>query len=213
MEERRRRRRFRAMLRLTVFVVIAGLLLSAGTFFVVYEALSTEAEVYAEPNNSLKGIERLCEVDISPIVSNACTEISLRANTSEKACTKPCKEVIILAKLVYGEASVFSITEQAAVIWCVLNRVDAGYGDIISVVTAPHQFVGYRETNPVCDEYVWLAEDVLYRWQNGGSGRVLPSEYLYFHGDGKRNHFRSEFKSTDYWDWSLPSPYKEGCYE
>lgn len=39
-------------------------------------------------------------------------------------------------------------------------------------------------------------------------GRVLPKEYTFFIGDGFENHFTDEWKSTDYWDWSLPSPYE-----
>ena len=62
-----------------------------------------------------------------------------------------------------------------------------------------------------------LAYDVLTRWytekETGeiDSGRVLPKEYCFFHGDGKRNHFRDsfEFKNANFWDWSCDSPYEE----
>ena len=38
------------------------------------------------------------------------------------------EEVTILAQMLWGEArGVKSITEQAACVWCVLNRVDEGY--------------------------------------------------------------------------------------
>lgn len=51
------------------------------------------------------------------------------------------------------------------------------------------------------------------RWnaeKNGETnvGRVLPKEYTFFIGDGFENHFTDEWKSTDYWDWPLPSPYE-----
>ena len=39
-------------------------------------------------------------------------------------------------------------------------------------------------------------------------GRVLPADYLWFSGDGKRNHFRNAYRGGDRWDWSLPSPYE-----
>jgi len=56
---------------------------------------------------------------------------------------------------------------------------------------------------------VELAIDVLTRWLNGGEGRVLPEEYVFFHGDGVHNHFRIEYKHNgQYWDWSLDSPYE-----
>ena len=125
------------------------------------------------------------------------------------------EEVIVLAKMLWGEArGVSSDTEKAACVWCVLNRVDQGYGSILEVVTAPSQFVGYRENNPI-DETLWLlCEDVLTRWQREKDGetevgRVLPPDYLWFSGDSKRNHFRNSYKGGNTWDWSLPSPYED----
>lgn len=60
-----------------------------------------------------------------------------------------------------------------------------------------------------------LHEDIsgMQRWnaeKNGETdvGRVLPKEYTFFIGDGFENHFTDEWKSTDYWDWPLPSPYE-----
>lgn len=124
------------------------------------------------------------------------------------------EEVIVVAKMVWGEArGVPSDTEKAACVWCALNRVDQGYGSIVAVVTAPYQFVGYREGNPVDDELITLCIDVLTRWyaEKGGQadvGRVLPKDYLWFSGDGSRNHFRNAYRGGDRWDWSLPSPYE-----
>ena len=127
-------------------------------------------------------------------------------------------EIDILAKLVYAEArGVGSTMEQAAVIWCALNRVDNGaWGDTITdVVTAPHQFA-YDEHTPVKDEFHTLAEDVVRRWivEKMGAddvGRVLPAEYLFFAGHGGHNRFRIEYEGNgEYWDWSLPDPYTEG---
>ena len=40
------------------------------------------------------------------------------------------------------------------------------------------------------------------------TGRVLPSDYLWFSGDGKHNYFRNAYKGGETWDWSLPSPYE-----
>ena len=119
-----------------------------------------------------------------------------------------------LAKMVWGEARGCSKTEQAATVWCVLNRVDDGYGDILSVLLAPNQFQGYDSSNPVSPEIAALVKDVRIRWEIekecvGGVGRVLPKDYLWFTGDGRHNHFRNEYRSDETWDWSLPSPYEE----
>lgn len=127
-------------------------------------------------------------------------------------------DVDMLARLIWGEArGVKGTTQKAAVVWCVLNRVDAsGYacgGDIKHVVTFPNQFVGYSESFPITAEFRAIAEDVLRRWnaeKEGAEdvGRVLPKGYIYFTGDGKTNSFTKEWKGGTVWDWSLPSPYE-----
>ena len=127
-------------------------------------------------------------------------------------------DVEMLAKLVWGEARGCTTTEQAAVIWTVLNRVDSEdpvFPDTIEeVVTQPFQFIGYDPSYPVEQDKVDLARDVLTRWLSGGEGRVLPEEYVFFHGDGVQNHFRIEFKHNGlYWDWSLESPYETDFIE
>lgn len=125
------------------------------------------------------------------------------------------KEAIYLAKTMWGEARGCSTTEQAAVAWCILNRVDAnGFpDDIIKVITQKYQFHGYRDSFPVTDELYELAIDILGRWElekagYDNVGRILPKNYYYFHGDGKHNYFRTEYRGKEYWDWSLESPYE-----
>lgn len=122
----------------------------------------------------------------------------------------------LIAQTVWAEArGVESRAEQAAVVWCILNRVDAGTwgGTISQVVTYPSQFA-WDPASPVEAEFVELAGDVCRRWaaeKAGASdvGRTLPAEYLYFEGDGERNHFRTEWEKGQgrTWDWSLPDPY------
>lgn len=122
-----------------------------------------------------------------------------------------------LAKTIYGEARGCSTTEQAAVVWCVLNRVDDESGlwpdDIVAVVTQPSQFHGYDPDHPVLPELLTLAEDVLARWEIedscvGDVGRVLPREYTYFSGDGRHNYFRTEYTGGETWGWTAESPYE-----
>ena len=136
-------------------------------------------------------------------------------NNIDKEFNIPESDITLLAKLLWGEArGVDSKAEQAAVVWCVLNRVDAGYADgtIEGVVTAKYQFTGYKSYHPATEEFMNLAEDVLCRWYaekqgEDNVGRTLPKDYLYFNGSNGRNWFRKEYKSTTYWDWSLPDPY------
>ncbi len=158
------------------------------------------------------------------------------ATSAQPAEPEPIKlyteaDVDMLARLIYTEArGVKSKTEQAAVVWVVLNRLDNTnrlQKTIADVVCAPHQF-DYRPWAPVLPEFEELAADVLERWQAekratagspaspGGAsrsakdvGRVLPPEYQYFEGRGGRNWFSEEWKSGEFWGWGLDSPYED----
>ena len=124
-------------------------------------------------------------------------------------------EVEMLARVIWGEArGIPSDMEKAAVVWCILNRVDAdGWPDTVAgVVTQPNQFEGYSPDYPATEELKAVAADVLTRWdreqrEGGDVGRVLPAEYTFFTGDGAHNHFRTEFTGGTFWDWSLKNPY------
>ena len=121
----------------------------------------------------------------------------------------------MLARVIWGEArGIPSDMHKAAVVWCVLNRVDAeGWPDTVAeVVTQPHQFAGYSPDYPATEEFKAIAADVLIRWERekregGEVGRVLPAEYVFFTGDGEVNHFRTEYEGGMFWDWSLKNPY------
>lgn len=126
-------------------------------------------------------------------------------------------DVDMLARLIYTEArGVKSKTEQAAVVWVVLNRLDNPnrlQKTIAEVICAPYQF-DYRPWAPVTDEFKALAADVLERWQaerdgQADVGRVLPPEYQYFEGRGGRNWFSAKWKSGEFWGWGLASPYED----
>lgn len=101
-------------------------------------------------------------------------------------------EIELLAQTVWGEARGCSDEQKELVVWTILNRVDDGrFGkDIRAVITAPHQFDGYCESNPVNDDILALCEQVVHDWKMGQRG--MPIEYLYFYGDGAINHFYSE---------------------
>lgn len=108
------------------------------------------------------------------------------------------------------------VPNAAEVVWCVLNRVDdPRFPDtVLEVIEAPYQFSGYDPEYPVKEEFAILAADVLtrYRAERDGEenvGRVLPAEYCFFTGDGRRNHFTTEWKSTDCFGWTLESPYTD----
>ena len=127
-------------------------------------------------------------------------------------------DIEIIAKTLYGECLVVkSDMERAAVVWVILNRIDSDdpfYPDTIEgVVTQKAQFAGYDADNPVIPELAELAKDVITRWHEesdgyGNIGRVLPTDYLWFEGDGKANTFRNAYIGGEPWDWSYTNPYK-----
>ena len=108
-------------------------------------------------------------------------------------------DVVALARMLYGEARGCTVDNQMKCLWVVLNRVDdARFPDtIIGVVSAPGQFYGYSPNFPVWDNLYAVALDVLTRWsmekQGADVARELPSEYLWFTGDGATNHFREAY--------------------
>ncbi len=155
-----------------------------------------------------------------PEILTVIKEVPVEVTVAPEEQNGPSEAAVALAKVMWGEARGCSTTEQAGVAWCVLNRADSDDpdfpDDVLSVVSQPGQFDGYDLDNPVEPELLALAEDVLARWELeqlcvGSVGRVLPSDYLYFEGDGRHNYFRQEYIGDGTtWDWSLASPYEEG---
>lgn len=131
-----------------------------------------------------------------PEILTVIKEVPVEVTVAPEEQNGPSEAAVALAKVMWGEARGCSTTEQAGVAWCVLNRADSD--------------------DPVEPELLALAEDVLARWELeqlcvGSVGRVLPSDYLYFEGDGRHNYFRQEYIGDGTtWDWSLASPYEEG---
>lgn len=152
-------------------------------------------------------------------------EIILTQTTNENSSydiLDPDREelIIVLSKMLYGEARDCSQTEQAAVIWCAFNIAEdryenPTYRDIINSTIRKGTFYGYNPNNPLRDDHLYIVKDVLERWELEQSNpeldvkRVLPKDYLYFCGDGTHNYFRNKYKGDyDIWDWSLESPYE-----
>ena len=124
----------------------------------------------------------------------------------------------MMAKTLYRESrGITNTVELACIVWTILNRVDAGYGNIYEVITAPYQFA-YDEIAPMVGDYgqdfLAIALDVISRWEREHAGetdvgRVLPSGYLWYLGDGAHNWFRNDYYNTyRVWDYSFPSPYE-----
>ena len=163
------------------------------------------------------------EKAISQAVEGATSAAMVNADKEDAVEEAPLKtlytdaDAVALARLVWGEArgvpeyfmagrSVSTRDQQAAVMWTVLNRFDAGYSDsIIGVITAKGQFCGYSTGHPVEEELLDLAYDVLDRWNAEKNGktveRELPIEYLWFRGDGTYNYFRDAYQNGRVYAW------------
>lgn len=129
------------------------------------------------------------------------------------------EDVINMAKMCYGESMNLPVLhtefgdrsatyQSAEAMYAVLNRVDAGYGDISTCIKAKKQFVGYNANNPVTDEMYDLAKLVIEDWATGEEKyRVLPYIFLYFHGDGQHNHFTTKSGGGVEYNHLIPDPF------
>lgn len=109
-------------------------------------------------------------------------------------------DVVALAQCLEGECGGCSVIQQQAVCCVVFNRVDSpDFPDtLLGVITAPKQFHGYSPDNPVRDDLYELAYQEIKRWRNGEAGVIGP-EYLFFWGDGRRNHFTTAYHGGKEW--------------
>lgn len=139
----------------------------------------------------------------------------------------------ILALSMQGEAALAHTTaEKAAVAWVMLNALECNeYGlaaihSVADIVENPAAIQGYTSLKKRGDEpeaeYLELAIDVLARYTMECAGwewvgRVIPSTYHWWMGDGYRtNYFCDVYHhgslataKAHAWDWSWASPYED----
>lgn len=139
--------------------------------------------------------------DATPGVAEALPYNGATVESSEPRFTYD--DAILIAKTVWGEALICAPEEQRLVVWTILQRVDAGgvfktHDTIKAVITAPGQFIGYKESNPLDPDIYSLCVEVLTDWQNGAEPLTHEiyaptAPYYYFEGDGRHNWFREEW--------------------
>ena len=136
------------------------------------------------------------------------------------------RDAIALAQMLMGESInvpdlvlddgrvISNECQNAACVWSVLGRYDQGLNDsIYQIVANPLQYHGWSPNRVPSDKALYIVYDVLERWsreKNGEEyvGRVLPGDYIFWHGDGKYNYFRNWYTGGgEYWDWSYGDPY------
>lgn len=101
------------------------------------------------------------------------------------------------ARLAWGEYSGSDYAQRTAPIWCACNRADA-WGQTLEAVMHSDAFHGLLTEREVPEEWYDLARETLARWELEklgyiDVGRTLPSEYLYFSGNGEYNTYRTEY--------------------
>lgn len=110
----------------------------------------------------------------------------------------------LAGRAIWGEAGgIQDKAQRAAVVWCACNRADTWNVELDKVLTVD-QFHGLAIRGEVPAEHVELARDVLARWTLEAEGwvdvdRVLPARFLYFEGDGRANHYSTEYGGGEYW--------------
>lgn len=116
-------------------------------------------------------------------------------NTAMEAI--PDELVAEAALLAWGEYSGTDYAQRTAPIWCACNRADA-WGLTLEEVMHSDAFHGLLTDREVPEEWHDLARETLARWELEHMGyidvgRTLPSEYLYFSGNGVVNVYRTEY--------------------
>ena len=116
-------------------------------------------------------------------------------NTAMEAI--PDELVAEAALLAWGEYSGNDYAQRTAPIWCACNRADA-WGLTLEEVMHSDAFHGLLTEREVPEEWYGLARETLARWELEHMGyidvgRTLPSEYLYFSGNGVVNVYRTEY--------------------
>lgn len=105
--------------------------------------------------------------------------------------------VATAALLAWGEYSGTDYAQRTAPIWCACNRADA-WEMTLDEVMHSDAFHGLLTEREVPEEWYDLARETLARWELEKMGyidvgRTLPSEYLYFSGNGVVNVYRTEY--------------------
>lgn len=210
-----------------IFEFIGTILLAAFMFFGMYcalhnahrdrekaAALAAEHEARKVELQSVIADNEQKKQELDSLISDiAAIESEMFNSPQAVGVILTTRDLNAVAKLVWGEGRGVSKLEQSMIVWCVLNHVDAGYGSVYECATNVEQFHGYDPKHPVNDDIINLVKDVVARWQLekvcvGDVGRTLPSDYLWFYGDGDHNWFRNAYQGGDTWDWTnVHNPY------
>lgn len=204
-------------------LVAATVALFAAVCFSGPDTEVDDTEIIQEPEIIVSEIEPEIEEPTLPIAKNYVNAPEVQEQQDEEPIDYSeyytAEDVELIASIVYGEVSdVGTTTEKAAIVWTILNRVDAWDQTIKEVTMMPNQFWrgGMENTNELSVEARRVTVDVLQRWvreHNGETdvGRVLPPEYLYFRAgpNGTRIVFTLDCPGYVFYEFDMGNPYGE----
>ena len=198
-----RRKEFARFIIMMAIVVIAIVLFAI--LFRIFGLADNGAQVLPEPEYTTPAEITLLRAKAPERANTGLATYETFEEALERAKSNIPDELAEWAgRALWGEAGgIQDEAQRAAVVWCACNRADAWDMDIGDVLTVD-QFHGLAIRGEVPEQHVELARDVLARWTLEAEGwvdvgRVLPSQYLYFEGDGEVNHFSTEYGGGQYW--------------
>ena len=102
---------------------------------------------------------------------------------------KRSQDVETLSRLIQTEGG-YAFEDKVCVALTVLHRVDnPDFPDTIEeTINEPSQYADLAQGD-VLEENALAAEYAMEAWENGTSYSILPSQFLFFHGNGKKNSF------------------------
>jgi hypothetical protein len=90
----------------------------------------------------------------------------------------------MFAKLLYGEAGIGA--DPFEVCHVVLNRAAKWKMSLEDVILQKNQFVGYRATNPVTEDYRAMVDQTIADWDKNGRTEIDGCGRFYFHSGSKK---------------------------
>lgn len=184
-------------------IMIGAIVLFAILFRIL--GLADSAQILPEPEYTPADEITLLRAEAPERANTGLVTYETFGEALERAKTAVPDELAELAgRAIWGEAGgIQDEAQRAAVVWCACNRADAWdmeIGDVLNV----DAFHGLAIKGEVPEQHVELARDVLARWTLEAEGwqdvgRVLPSRFLYFEGNGIVNLFSTEYGGGEYW--------------
>ena len=115
----------------------------------------------------------------------------------------------LAGRLIWGEGGgVQDDANRRATLWTAINRADAWGGTLESRILQESAFHGMATPGTVPEQFIAEATEIIALWQMEKAGWIIPDtfpaglpvRFLYFEGDGRVNHFSTEYGGGEYWD-------------